>query len=108
MVAEAVADEAPRSAPTPTRPENPRHMADNISWRVAPSPLRGEVLVPFPCVLIVRGTRPHGIRPRGSGYNLRFWWQKRGAIVYPPAVKHPGTAPNPFTVRGLLRGMRGL
>lgn len=105
LVAAAASVEAPRSEPTPTNPPNPRHMADNIMPSVEVSPLRGQVYLPHPALFVVRGTRPHRIEPRGLGYPLRFYWKKKGRIVYFSYVNHPGTGPNNFALRALRQGL---
>lgn len=103
----AIRHEAPRSHPTPTTPPGHTHMADGITSTVLTAPLRGVVRIPSPCVYVVRGTRPHMIYPRRAK-RLRFYWDKKGRIVYAKQVSHPGTAPNPFTIRGLHRALRGM
>lgn len=37
------------------------------------------------------GTEAHVIRPRRSGYPLKFYWPKVGAVVRFAYVNHPGT-----------------
>lgn len=43
---------------------------------------------------IIKGTPPHEIRPKGTGYPLRF--EIGGRVIYAYRVFHPGTKPNPF------------
>lgn len=38
-----------------------------------------------------RGTPPHDIEPIGTGYPLRFYWTKAGAVVRFMKVHHPGS-----------------
>ena len=47
------------------------------------------------------GTLPHLIFPRTPGGHLRFFWHKRGKVVAPPFVKHPGTMANRWMERAL-------
>ena len=47
-------------------------------------------------VYVVKGTRPHEIRPVNSSV-LAF--QVAGRMVFTPIVRHPGTKPNPFMQR---------
>lgn len=44
----------------------------------------------------MEGTRPHVIQPRGSGYPLRFFWEKIGQNVAFMKVNHPGGKKNDF------------
>ena len=44
-------------------------------------------------VYVVKGTRPHEIRPVNASV-LAF--EIRGKMVFTPIVHHPGTKPNPF------------
>jgi hypothetical protein len=44
-------------------------------------------------VYVVKGTRPHEIRPVNASV-LAF--EIRGKMVFTPIVQHPGTKPNPF------------
>ena len=50
---------------------------------------------------IVRGTKAHEIRPRGSGYPLH--WVKNGQHFYSYRVWHPGTKPNDYVTRAMDR-----
>ena len=52
---------------------------------------------------ITEGTKPHRIVPKGSGYPLRFFWEKVGRVVHLMSVNHPGTRPNPFLDRTYTR-----
>lgn len=68
---------------------------DNVGFTVStPQPLGR---------FIIEGTKPHIITPKGSGYPLRFYWEKMGRVVHFYSVNHPGTKPNPFTKRALER-----
>jgi hypothetical protein len=42
------------------------------------------------------GAEPHIIRPKGSGYPLKFWWQRFGFVAHFYKVHHPGNDPQPF------------
>lgn len=49
-----------------------------------------------------KGTKPHKIRPRGSGYPLKFYWplpKGPNATVRFMEVNHPGTAARNFFSR---------
>jgi hypothetical protein len=45
--------------------------------------------------IVVGGSRPHVIRANRA-QALRFYWPKRGAVVFFRSVNHPGTDANPF------------
>ena len=65
--------------------------------------VRGEHAFLLP--MIVGGTKPHVIRPRGD-YPLRFYWEKgpSGPGEYRfMHVNHPGTQPNAFPERAYQR-----
>lgn len=51
------------------------------------------------------GSRPHPIRARFAK-TLRFR-NKGGVVVFPVAVRHPGTHPNPWLQRAADRILRG-
>lgn len=62
-----------------------------------------EMLSPFPLSkFIQQGTRPHTIAPRRARM-LRFYWPKAGSVVFARRVQHPGTKPNQFYQRALIR-----
>lgn len=44
----------------------------------------------------MNGAAPHIIRPKGTGYPLRFFWKKVGARVAFMQVSHPGSKKNDF------------
>lgn len=48
------------------------------------------------------GTRPHRIVPRNA-QALRFYWPRKGGIVYFRSVNHPGTQPNDFWTKPLSK-----
>jgi hypothetical protein len=50
----------------------------------------------------MNGTSPHVIRPKGTGYPLRFFWEKVGQNVAFMKVNHPGGKKNDF-VRESIR-----
>lgn len=49
--------------------------------------------------IIVKGSRPHAIRPLAGG--ARALWIGEGAGRLVARVQHPGTRPDPFVARGL-------
>lgn len=95
-LAKLVAADAPVSTPTPTSTGVPGELRDSIE----PAPgvtfsgtrYVGQVVTDKPQGGYTdRGTDPHPIRPRGSGYPLRFYWPKAGGIVHRMSVNHPGS-----------------
>lgn len=65
------------------------------------------IALPKHAVFVVKGTRPHIIRPKNPSGRLRFFWHRVGRVVYPRVVHHPGTAANNYMLRGLERAFRG-
>jgi hypothetical protein len=62
-----------------------------------------EMLSPHPLSrFIQQGTRPHTIVPRRARM-LRFYWPRVGRVVFARRVNHPGTKPNQFYQRALIR-----
>lgn len=59
-------------------------------------------------VFLVRGTRPHVIRPKPSNPRGRlfFFWEKVGHYVSPKQVNHPGTKANDFMQRAVIAGVK--
>lgn len=51
---------------------------------------------------LVNGTRPHLIRPR-TRQALRF--TVGGRVVFAKLVRHPGTSPNDYMNKGLLKAL---
>ncbi len=47
---------------------------------------------------VVKGTRPHEIRPVNASV-LAF--EVGGRMIFTPLVRHPGTQPNPFMQRAV-------
>lgn len=77
--------------------------------RAGPTGLSGVIWCDHHAVhLVLRGTRPHPIRPRrkkgknGRPAMLRF--EVGGEVLFRREVFHPGTRPNPFLQRGLRLG----
>lgn len=52
------------------------------------------------------GTRAHIIVPRNAQW-LRFFWAKKGRVVYSRLVHHPGTRGNPYLTRSMDIVVRG-
>jgi hypothetical protein len=48
--------------------------------------------------VVVQGSRAHPIVATNA-QALRFYWPKKGAVVFFRRVNHPGTTPNPFFER---------
>jgi hypothetical protein len=92
--------------------EAPGSMGDFIEWRVDEGPrgLQGVITCDHPAVILVlKGTRPHIIRPRRAKSRrgnrraaLRF--EVGGSVVFAPLVHHPGTRANNFMLRALRLG----
>ena len=59
-------------------------------------------------LFVIKGTRPHIIRPTTPGGRLRFFWHRVGHVVYAKVVHHPGTAANNFMWRAMERTFRSL
>lgn len=57
-------------------------------------------------VFLHEGTRPHIIHAKHPPKHLYFFWRKKGHFVAPLFVKHPGTVPNPWLARALVRTIR--
>lgn len=89
----------------------PGHMGEFVDWEIREGPkgLSGVIWCNHPAVhFVLRGTRPHRIRPRrtkgrrGGPAMLRF--EVGGEVLYRREVFHPGTKPNPFMQRALRLG----
>lgn len=98
---QAAITNCPVGSPDPLgRPrEFPVRLKDSITGQVVGSGLdiRGRVTAATPYAKTVHdGSRPHQIRPRGTGYPLRFYWDKVGGVFRAMSVNHPGTQPQPF------------
>jgi hypothetical protein len=81
----------------------------SMTMRVQRTYVAGRVEVGASYATMVHdGTRPHIIRPRTKKV-LRFYWKRKGKIVYSRQVRHPGTRPRPWLYRALLEtaGPRG-
>lgn len=88
---------APVSTPTDTSTRPPGQLRDSITVSTpvtsGGTSFTGRVSAPVPqAVWTDRGTDAHEIVPRGSGYPLRFYWMKAGAVVHFMHVNHPGNA----------------
>lgn len=55
-------------------------------------------------VFVVKGTRPHVIRPKSNSGVLRF--MVGNTVVFARSVNHPGTKANDFLDRALVAGMK--
>lgn len=95
----------------------PGHMGEFIDWEIRQGPkgLSGVIWCNHPAVhFVLRGTRPHPIRPRREFSNSRTRNGKRrramlrfeigGEVLYRREVFHPGTTANPFMQRALRLG----
>ena len=67
-------------------------LAGSIVKEVGDGEASIQALAPY-AVYVVKGTRPHEIRPVNASV-LAF--EIRGKMVFTPIVHHPGTKPNPF------------
>lgn len=84
--------------------EAPGHMGEFITSDVVDTPggLQGVIVCDHPAVrYVLRGTRPHIIRPRHARA-LRF--EVAGGVVFSKLVHHPGTQANDFFGRALREG----
>ena len=65
------------------------------------------ISTPLPLGLfVIGGTKAHPIAAVNASA-LRFYWAKVGRVVFFKSVRHPGTKPNPFLVRGYNKWFPG-
>ncbi|MFF4146892.1 hypothetical protein ACFY0A_37455 [Streptomyces sp. NPDC001698] len=87
------------------RAEAPGSMGRHIDWHIREGPrgLEAVITCSHPAVhWVLRGTRPHLIKPRRPKGVLRF--EVDGQVVYAKYARHPGTRANDFLGRALRLG----
>jgi hypothetical protein len=67
--------------------------------------LEGRVIaIPKHAIYVHQGTAAHTIVPVRASV-LSFYWHRKGRVVALPAVRHPGTDPQPFLADALKKAM---
>jgi hypothetical protein len=102
-IVEDIADDARRACPTgeSSGPDHV-HMVDTIETAFEPG--IGYVKVGTDhWAPIEYGSEDHDIVPRGPGYPLRFFWDRKGHMAFFYRVHHPGTPAQPFMRFSLYR-----